>query len=132
MLTPFIIFVINKLRCIAVILSRVSIEIQQFAAIAAHEQKEAVSTNTIANYLTQTAMCCLAADSLGISGHSSPQMAISFLFRGIRYSMANGHTINAAPEVWNKLTVHIRQKPTFSTFSKQLKTFLFRRAYNYS
>jgi hypothetical protein len=77
-----------------------------------------------------TAMCRLAADTLSISGHRSATngdltpVAWNSVFYGKR------SYYYAAPEVWNKLPVHIRQEPSFGAFSKQLKTFLFRRAYN--
>jgi hypothetical protein len=77
-----------------------------------------------------TAMCCLAADSSSINGHRSASNGdlIPVPWNSVFYGKRSYYY--AAPEVWNKIPVHIRKEPTFSTFSKQLKTVLFRHAYH--
>jgi len=77
-----------------------------------------------------TAMCHRAADSSGLSRNRSATNGslVPAHWNTVHYGKPSFYY--SAPAVWNKLPLRIRRKQSLDTFTKALKTVLFRRAYN--
>jgi len=75
-----------------------------------------------------TAMCHRAADSSGLSRNRSATNGslVPAHWNTVHYGKRSFYY--SAPAVWNKLPLRIRRKQSLDTFTKSLKTVLFRRA----